>query len=241
MLDPLEITKQVEKVISKGLDKKYYRFRAAKFYGGIATADCVGCNLSCLFCWNWNYNKNPEKYGNFYSPKDVVEKLVEIAKKKNYHQCRISGGEPTINWQHLLKVLEYLSKVGLNLILETNGILIGYNEEYAKQLSDYRDSIHVRVSFKGATPEEFSKLTGSKPEFFELQIQALKNLNNANIPCHPAIMKSFSKPESIERLRDRLETINPSFYDIEEEALILYESIKKRLNNVKTENEKFKF
>jgi len=230
MLNPIEISSQIEKVVSRGLDKKYYRFRSAKFYSGISTADCMGCNLSCLFCWSWKYNKKPEAYGEFYSPKQVADKLVEIAKKKNYHQCRISGGEPTINWQHLMKVLEYLSKTGLKLILETNGILIGYNEEYAKHLIDFSDFIHVRVSFKGATPEEFSKLTGAEPEFFELQIHALKNLNNFNIPCHPAIMKSFSKPESIERLRDRLETINPSFYDIEEEVVILYESIKKRLN-----------
>jgi len=231
MLNPIEISSQIEKVVSKGLEKKYYRFRAAKFYGGIATADCIGCNLSCLFCWSWKYNKTPEEYGKFYSPKEVAEKLIEIAKKKNYHQCRISGGEPTINMKHLLKVLEYLSKAGLNLILETNGILIGYNEEYAKKLANYRDFIQVRVSFKGSTPEEFSKLTGSSPEFFELQIHALKNLNTFNISCRPAVMKSFSKPESIERLRDRLETINPSFYDIEEENLILYESIKKRLRD----------
>jgi len=230
MLNPIEISSQIDKVVSRGLERKYYRFRAAKFYGGIATADCIGCNLSCLFCWSWKYNSKPETCGEFYSPKQVADKLVEIAKKKNFHQCRISGGEPTINWQHLIKVLEHLSKTGLNLILETNGILIGYNEEYAKQLSDYKDFIHVRVSFKGSTPEEFSKLTGAGPDFFELQIHALKNLNSANIPCHPAIMKSFSKPESIERLRDRLETINPSFYDIEEESLILYDSIKKRLN-----------
>lgn len=233
MSNPLEITEQVEKVVSRNLERKYYRFRPAKFYGGIATADCIGCNLSCLFCWNWKYNSSPEKYGEFYSPEKVVERLTEIAKKKNFHQCRISGGEPTINWQHLLKVLENLSKTGLNLILETNGILIGCNEEYAKQLSEYKNLIHVRVSFKGATPEEFSKITGAGPEFFELQIHALKNLNNVGIPCHPVILKTFSKPESIERLRDRLETINSSFYDIEEESLILYESIKKRLKDFK--------
>ena len=238
MFNPIETAKQIEKIVSKNLDRKYYRFRSAKFYGGIATSDCVGCNLSCIFCWSQKYNSNPEKYGNFYSPKSVVEKLSSIAKKKNYRQCRISGGEPTLNWQHLLKVLEHLSKTGLSLILETNGILIGYNESYASQLSDYKDLIHVRVSLKGASPGEFSKLTGASPEFFELQIQALKNLANSNVPCRPAVMISFSKPETIERLRDRLETINPRFYDIEEENLILYESIKKRLRdfNSKTHN-----
>lgn len=233
MFDPLELTRKMEEIVCKNLEKKYYRFRSAKFYGGISTSDCVGCNLRCIFCWSWKYNANPEKYGNFYSPKDVAEKLVTIAKKHDYHQCRISGGEPTLGWQHLLKVLDYLSKNGLNLILETNGILIGYNESYAKQLFDYKDFLHVRVSLKGTRPEEFSKLTGAEPEFFEIQIQALKNLLNAGIQCHPAVMVSFSKPESIEMLRDRLETVNPSFYDFEEETLLLYGSVKKRLDEAK--------
>jgi len=230
MLNPIEIAEQTEKIVSKNLERKYYRFRSAKFYGGIATADCIGCNLSCIFCWSFKYNANPEKFGKFYSPQFVAKRLIAIAKKNNFRQCRISGGEPLINFQHLLKVLEHVSKTGLKLILETNGILIGYHENYAKQLSNYKDLISVRVSFKGTTPEEFSKLTGAGQEFFELQIQALKNLFNADIPCHPAVMISFSKPESIEKLRDRLETINPRFYDIEEESLLLYGNVKERLN-----------
>jgi uncharacterized Fe-S cluster-containing radical SAM superfamily protein len=32
-------------VICKGNKRKYYRFRAGRFYGGIATADCMGCNM----------------------------------------------------------------------------------------------------------------------------------------------------------------------------------------------------
>ena len=31
--------------------KKYYRVRPARWYGGIVTADCVGCGLLCRFCW----------------------------------------------------------------------------------------------------------------------------------------------------------------------------------------------
>lgn len=231
MVNPVESAKQIEKLVSRNLDRKYYRFRPAKFYGGIATADCVGCNLSCVFCWSQKYNIDPKKYGRFYSPKSVAEKLMEVAKKNNFHQCRISGGEPLINFRHLLKVLENISNKNLKLILETNGILIGCYENYARQLSAYKDFIQVRVSFKGSTPEEFSKLTGADAGFFEYQIEALKNLYKADVPCHPAVMISFSRSESIEKLRDRLETINPSFYDIEEETALMYGDVKKRLSD----------
>jgi uncharacterized Fe-S cluster-containing radical SAM superfamily protein len=230
MFDPLELAKQTEEIVCKSSGKKFYRFRPAKFYGGIATADCVGCCLRCLFCWSWNTVTQADKVGKFYSPKEVANNLISIARKHNFNQIRISGNEPTIGFKHLLDILENLKNSKLKFILETNGILIGYNESYVKELSKYKDFLHVRISLKGTTPEEFSKLTGAKPEFFELQIQALKNLISAEIPCHPAVMISFSQPESIERLRDRLETINHSLYDFEEETLLFYGDVKKRLD-----------
>ena len=229
MLNPLELARETEKIVCKNSERKFYRFRPAKFYGGIATADCVGCCLRCKFCWAWNVLVKPESCGKFYKAKDVADKLIEIANKHNFNQVRISGNEPTLGWQYLLKVLKYLKDSGLNLILETNGIILGCDPSYAKELSDFKDFIHVRVSLKGANPEEFSRLTGAEPKFFEYQIEALKNLDLAKIPCHPAVMVSFSKQESLQNLRNRLETINPNFFDFEEEELLLYGNVKERL------------
>lgn len=231
--NPIELSKKMEKIVSKNLERKYYRFRPAKFYGGIATADVCGCNLRCEFCWAWNVISRPERIGKFYSPQDVANNLISIAKKYKFNQIRVSGNEPTINKQHLLNVLGILKDSSLNFILETNGILIGFDESYAKDLSKYKDFIHVRVSFKASNKEEFSKLTGALPEAFELQIGALKNLVKENVPCHPAVMISFSEPASIKNLRDRLETISPNFYDFEEETLVLYGNVKKRLDEAK--------
>jgi uncharacterized Fe-S cluster-containing radical SAM superfamily protein len=219
MLNPIEDSKKLEKIVAKSFERKYSKFRTSEFYGGIATADCVGCDLACSYCGNKRCNSKPEECGKFYLPKEVSDKLEKIAKKKGYNHCRIGGGEPFISMGHMIKVLEHLSRTGLSVIIETNGILIGYNESYAKQLSQFKDFLSIKVEIKGTNKEEFSKLTGASPEFFELQIHALKNLTNHGVRCRPSLIKNFSKPESIERLRDRLETINPSFYDIEEETL----------------------
>ena len=43
--DPLERASQIEALVMKDNARKYYRFRYARFYGGICTADAVGCNL----------------------------------------------------------------------------------------------------------------------------------------------------------------------------------------------------
>ena len=50
MYNPLELSKKIEKIVVQNNLKKYYRFRPTGFYGGIATADTVGCNLRFKFC-----------------------------------------------------------------------------------------------------------------------------------------------------------------------------------------------
>jgi hypothetical protein len=91
MFNPLEMAELTRNIVCKNNQRKYYRFRASRFYGGIATADCVGCCLRCVFCWSWNIAANPEECGRFYSPEDVAGKLIAIAKKKKLRQLRISG------------------------------------------------------------------------------------------------------------------------------------------------------
>jgi len=226
MFDSIELSKVTEKIVCKNNLRKYYRFRPAAFYGGIATADCVGCNLRCVFCWAWNVVNNPIKVGNFYSPKEVAEKLISIAKKKSLSQIRISGNEPTIGKEHLLKILELIPS-SLHFILETNGILIGYDANYAKQLSEF-NNLHVRVSLKGTNEEEFSKLTGANPASFNLQLNSLRNLIDADVSCHAALIEIARA--DLQSLKTKLKTIDAKLENIEIEPLIAYPAVKARLS-----------
>jgi uncharacterized Fe-S cluster-containing radical SAM superfamily protein len=101
MYDPLELSRQTAKIVCRGTARKYYRFRPARFYGGIATADCLGCNLRCAFCWAWEQLHQVQKLGQFYEAKDVAERLAAIARKKGFYQVRLSGNEPTLGMTHL--------------------------------------------------------------------------------------------------------------------------------------------
>src|SRR5512135_1489939 len=131
MFDPVELASHTVKIVCRDNTRKYYRFRPAPFYGGIATADCVGCCLKCLFCWSWQFIIQPEKVGRFYSPEEVVRNLLSIVRKKGFNQVRISGNEPTLHRSHLLQVLQLIPKE-IHFILETNGILIGHDPSYAR-------------------------------------------------------------------------------------------------------------
>jgi uncharacterized Fe-S cluster-containing radical SAM superfamily protein len=230
LFDPIILAESTRKEVCKGDSRKYYRFRPARFYGGISTADCVGCCLRCIFCWAWKVVSDPSGHGEFYTPHDVAKRLITIAEKKHLRQLRISGNEPTIGWGHLINVLELIDG-RYPFILETNGILIGENEEYARVLSRFRN-LYVRVSLKGTSEDEFCGLTGALPEGFGLQLRALENLARHGVKGHPACMISFSPPENIEALRKRLKAIHPTFADFEVEEIIIYPHVEDRLRKM---------
>ena len=227
MIDPINKAENISKIVTRDDLRKYYRFRPARFYGGIATADCVGCCLQCIFCWSWREVMNPKAYGHFYAPKDIARRLTLVARKKRFKNIRISGNEPTLAREHLLKVLEMVP-FDMLFILETNGILIGHDRTYAEDLSRF-DNLYVRVSIKGTNEEEFSRLTGAEPQGFRLQLKALENLRREAVKTHPAVMASFSTTDNIDALRRRLIQIDFDYKDLEIEELTLYGDVEKRL------------
>ena len=223
MYNPIELTEKVEKIVVKNDAKKYYRFRPTRFYGGIATADTVGCNLRCKFCWSANSVWNAKNTGQFFSPEDVAETLLDIAESKGYHQVRISGGEPTIGKRHLISVLEYLPN-DLTFILETNGILISADESYLDDLSKFKN-LHIRVCLKGIDADEFKLLTGAESGY-NFQLKSLELLRDSNISYNIALV-SIRKDKLT--LYDKLKALGLGKIMLEEEEIKLYPQVKKRL------------
>ncbi len=232
LFDPVIQAQKLARTVVREDMRKYYRIpRAGRWYGGIATADCCGCNLKCVFCWSNKPRDNPEKIGKFYSSKQVFEKITDCARKNNYNLLRISGNEPTIGKNHLLKVLSMVDNSKYFFILETNGTLL--NEEFVVDLSQ-RSSVHIRVSLKGTNPEEFSMLTGALPEAFDTIIANLRLLVKFRIKFNVAVMLSFSPDENIMLLKERLEEISPNLLnDFEEEYIFLYPHVVQRLKKAK--------
>jgi uncharacterized Fe-S cluster-containing radical SAM superfamily protein len=156
---------------------------------------------------------------------------MNIVRKKKFRQVRISGNEPTLAREHLLKVLELIPK-DILFILETNGILIGNDQTYADDLAAF-GNVHVRVSLKGCNEKEFTALTGADAKGFDLQIGALENLHRAGVSVNPAVMVSFSSRENIQSLCQRLSDIDWEFRNIEAEELVLYGDVEERLRKAR--------
>lgn len=233
MYDPIELSAKVEShVIKNKMVKKYYRFRGAKYYGGISTADVVGCNMYCHFCWvHPKVRYDFQKAGTFYSPEEVGTRLIRIAEKAKFTQLRISGGEPTIGQDHLLALLRVLDDFNYTFILETNGMLLS-QENYAKNLSNF-NNLHVRVSLKAATPEIFSKVTGAVQAAYFYPLQALKYLVQYEISCHASVLVDFCSEDDVQFLSKRLQEVDPALVNqLEFESLILYPNVKKGLKKI---------
>jgi len=231
--NPLELAKRTEQIVCRGTHRKYTKFYCTSVYGGIATGYTCGCCLRCIFCWvDWSRDF-PEKYGQFYSPAEAFYKLSRVAWKAKVSQLRISGAEPTLGKSHLLALLERVESSPFHLfILETNGILIGADPDYARQIARFK-KVHTRISLKAGTPEAFTRKTGAKRESFELPFQAIVNLMEAEASFHVAAMSADARivtKEERQSLLERLVTINPALVrNLEEEVVDPYYCTLERL------------
>ena len=247
LIDPIELAKKTENAVCRGNQRKYLRFGTTPDYKtGVATGYAVGCNLRCVFCWAHETRDNNELARDFYSPGEVFNKLQAILERHTgMDKIRISDGEPTLCRDHLMELIEITEKSDVGqFVLETNGILLGYDESYVRDLSAYK-KIYVRIDLKAGTPEAFSKKTGAIPEAYEYPFQAIRNLIKHGIHFGVAAMSAdprFMDPLERVGLITRLGEIDPSLVlRLEEEMTVLVPTARKRLNAYGWEAGKVKY
>jgi uncharacterized Fe-S cluster-containing radical SAM superfamily protein len=227
--DPVELGRKTEEIVSREDARKYTAFYCTGVYGGISTGYTVGCCLRCVFCWVDFSRDFPETRGEYYAAEQVAGRLIENARQKRMPRLRISGGEPTLCKRHLLAVLERIEPMGYGFILETNGILLAADADYAADLARYTCA-HIRVSLKAGTAEGFEARTGARGEFWELPFVAIERLVAAGADFHVAAMTDPRLMPEAERaaLLARLRQAGYTGW-VEEERCDAYRSAVKRL------------
>jgi len=186
--NPLKLAKQTEEIICRNDRRKYTKIVCTRMYGGIVTGYTCGCCLRCIFCWAHWSRDFPEKNGPFYSSMRAFSQMSRIAHKARIFQLGLSGAEPTIGKAHLLALLEKVEHSPFqSFILETNGVLIGADPNYAKEIAGFK-KVHTRISLKAGTPEEFTRKTGAISESFELPFKGIVNLIEAGASFHVSAM-----------------------------------------------------
>ena len=228
--DPLILNEKTEKIVVDGNKRKYVQLgRSLRFYGGTTSATEVGCNLRCKFCFSDQPVWNPKNTGKFYSPREVFDGLAKNARRYGHKLISASASEGTIGLQHLYELLDLVEQSEFIYILETNGMNIGANAEIAKHLAKYK-RLHVRVSIKGCSPEEFHTLSGAMPEAYELPFKALRHLIDAGVSCNACVMASFSDKQGINNIKSKLSEITPGILrSLEIERIKQFPKVRARL------------
>ncbi|ADA67856.1 Radical SAM domain protein [Thermotoga petrophila RKU-10] len=225
VFDPVQRAMEMESLVMNGEKRKYYRFRYSLYYGGIVTADTVGCEFLCAYCWNYFRNLRPKRAGDFLSPEEVAERLLEISKKRKCDLFRISGAEPILGRKSAEHTKEVMKLVKGTFILETNGILFGYDPSLVDLFTDF--DVLVRVNVKGWDEENFERITGADGRYFHYQLKALENLYG-KVRFWVAVMYDLFGEEGLSELKKKL----PVPCRIEKEYLEKYsfvvENLRKR-------------
>jgi len=228
--DPIALATATEKVVVDGNRRKYVQLgRPLRFYGGTTSATEVGCNLRCKFCFSDKPVWKPKATGKFYSPQQVFDGLVKTAQKHGHKLISASASEGTLGREHLHELLALVEQSEYIYILETNGMTLGADEEFAKSLAKYK-KLHVRVSIKGTSAEEYHKLTGAKPDSYRLPFLGLRHLIDAGVSCNACVMVSFSDDEGIKNVKQKLvETHAGILKSLELEEITLFPKVAERL------------
>jgi uncharacterized Fe-S cluster-containing radical SAM superfamily protein len=225
VFDPVQRAMEMESLVMNGEKRKYYRFRYSLYYGGIVTADTVGCEFLCAYCWNYFRNLRPKRAGDFLSPEEVAERLLEISKKRKCDLFRISGAEPILGRRSAEHVRRVVELVNGTFILETNGLMFGFDPSLVDLFVNL--NVLIRVSVKGWDEESFEKITGASGEYFRYQLKALEHLHE-KVHFWVAIVYDLFREKGLKELEKRL----PIPCRIEKEYLEMYpfvvENLRKR-------------
>jgi uncharacterized Fe-S cluster-containing radical SAM superfamily protein len=229
--DPIALAAATEKVVVAGNRRKYANLaRPLRFYGGTTSATEVGCNLRCKFCFSDRPVRKPGTTGQFYTPQQVFDALDKSARKHGYKLISASASEGTLGKDHLFELLSLVDQSDYIYILETNGMTIGHDSQFAKELSCFKN-LHVRVSIKGTDSKEYARLTGASQASYALPYKALKHLIEAKVSCNACISLSFSKKIGLASAKQRLYAIHPGLLkSLEHEYITLFPKVRKRLH-----------
>lgn len=134
------------------------------------------CNLTCPTC----YAQSSPHYGQHRTVEEVAAMLDKIvANEGEPDVVQISGGEPTIHPQ-FFEILDIAkSKPIKHLMVNTNGIRIANDFEFAKRLATYMPDFEIYLQFDSFKPSVLENMRGRN--LTDIRKKALRHLNELNL------------------------------------------------------------
>lgn len=133
------------KITSAELDpiekKPLKMFRSGK---KVLSIGSYGCNLRCPFCQNSDISWSEqafeyEKYAEYFSPEEIVERAVELKPKGNIGVA-FTYNEPMVGYEFVRDTARLSKKAGLENVLVTNGTA---DTDVLEEILDYIDAMNI--------------------------------------------------------------------------------------------------
>ena len=137
---------------------------------------CDACNLTCPVCYAGSGQHRSE-----YRTLAQIEAMLDCVVRNEKHPdvVQISGGEPTLH-PDFFRVLEMCKERPIrHLMVNTNGIRIAQDEEFAKRLAGFMPEFELYLQFDSLQRETVMRLRGA--DLREIREKALERLNRLGI------------------------------------------------------------
>jgi len=137
---------------------------------------CDACNLSCPICYA---ESGPHR--DSYRSLAQIERMLDavVANEMEPDVVQISGGEPTLHPQ-FFEVLDAAKRRPVrHLMINTNGIRIAQDEDFAERLATYMPQFEIYLQFDSQRREPLMTLRGA--DLRHIREKALERLNRLNI------------------------------------------------------------
>ena len=134
------------------------------------------CNLTCPTC----YAMSSPHYGRHRTVAEV-ERMFDIMVENEGEPdvIQISGGEPTLH-PDFFEIMDIAkTKPFKHIMLNTNGIRIAKDKEFAAKLATYMPDFEVYLQFDSFKPEALEVLRGK--DLTGIRMQAIEHLNELNL------------------------------------------------------------
>ncbi len=134
------------------------------------------CNLTCPTCYAGS-SPTHGRHRTLEEVKAMLDAIVENEREPDVVQ--ISGGEPTLHPQ-FFEILDYAKSLPIkHIMVNTNGIEIAKDFEFAKRLKSYTPDFEIYLQFDSFKEDALLSLRGAM--LGKVRVKALEHLNRLNL------------------------------------------------------------
>jgi len=188
-------------------------------YSKVFTIQIAGCDYDCNYCYvPKELNVANPKLGKYFSAKEIISHFLTARKnsKEPMNVVRISGGNPTLIPEIIIDIyneIENRKLSGVYIWIDSNLSTAEYLEDLGDEIKNILKQKNVGVvgCFKGTCKEDFSIITGVKPEYYKSQFETARWFISCGADFYaylPALVYENNVEEKLRAFIENLKEIN---------------------------------